>query len=561
MRLLKNLLFQLHWLLGITGGVVLAFVGFTGALLSFESELFVALNPGVATVAGRGEPLAPPDLLARVLERNPDKRVLNLDVPFGTDRSARVGFALPPGAVVEGPPGRRVEWGYVDPYTGELLGEPRGEGFFRVTRELHRYLAAGDVGKHIVGASTVALLLFATSGIYLRWPRKARSWRAWIHIDFRLTGRAFLYRLHAVVGTFVLPLYLLAALTGLTWSYEWYRSAFYAVLGTPAPQRPGGGPSTRAIEPSTDVAAAMQRAWPAVAAQAGLITNAVFAFPDANEKPVEVRYFTADAPHERAANRLVVGADGSIVAHDRYLAKPLPSRVAGSIFPLHRGSYCGIGGTVLRMLASVMMPLFAITGWMMYLHRRRLRRTTGAAYTGGGRVIAVSRSHAHTMSKPNELEIRLIAGLGVDGDAHSDVTVKHRSRVARDPTQPNLRQVHLIHGELHDELEAMGFAIAPGQMGENVTTRGIDLLGLPTGARLRLGDAAVIEVTGLRNPCGQLNGVQEGLMAATLAKDANGGLMRKAGVMAIVLESGDVRPGDVVSVELPAEPYRPLQPV
>jgi MOSC domain-containing protein YiiM len=176
-------------------------------------------------------------------------------------------------------------------------------------------------------------------------------------------------------------------------------------------------------------------------------------------------------------------------------------------------------------------------------------------------VAAVSRSPGHTMSKPNEPAIRLIAGLGVEGDAHAGETVKHRSRVARDPTQPNLRQVHLIHAELHDELRGRGFEVWPGEMGENVTTRGVDLLGLPTGARLRLGDEAVVEITGLRNPCGQLNGVRPGLLEATLDRDAAGNLVRKAGVMAIVVSGGEVRPGDPIRAELPAAPHRPLQPV
>ncbi len=179
----------------------------------------------------------------------------------------------------------------------------------------------------------------------------------------------------------------------------------------------------------------------------------------------------------------------------------------------------------------------------------------------GGRVVAVSRSGSHTFSKPNQASIVLVQGLGVDGDAHSGKTVQHRSRVARNPAEPNLRQVHLIHAELHDELRAVGFEIAPGQMGENITTRGVDLLGLATGARLRLGDTAVVEVTGLRNPCDQLDGVQPGLMAATLGRDEQGNLVRKAGVMAIVLVGGVVRPGDPIAVELPAPPLRALQPL
>jgi hypothetical protein len=179
----------------------------------------------------------------------------------------------------------------------------------------------------------------------------------------------------------------------------------------------------------------------------------------------------------------------------------------------------------------------------------------------GGMVMAVSRSPKHTLSKPNEGAIRLVAGLGVDGDAHQGETVKHRSRVARNPNQPNLRQVHLIHAELLDQLRAAGFEISAGQMGENVTTRDVDLLALPTGTRLRLGETALIEITGLRNPCAQLDKIQHGLMAATLDRDDRGNVIRKAGVMSIVLMGGEVRPGDSIEVELPAFPHHPLQPV
>ena len=178
-----------------------------------------------------------------------------------------------------------------------------------------------------------------------------------------------------------------------------------------------------------------------------------------------------------------------------------------------------------------------------------------------GKVAAVSRSATHTMCKGDQSVIRLLAGLGVEDDAHAGVTVKHRSRVARDPNQPNLRQVHLIHAELHDELRAAGFDLASGQMGENITTEGVDLLGLPTGTRLQLGGEAIVEITGLRNPCAQLDGIQAGLMAAVLGRDAHGNLIRKAGIMATVVAGGPVRPGDTVAVELPPLPHRPQEPV
>lgn len=176
-------------------------------------------------------------------------------------------------------------------------------------------------------------------------------------------------------------------------------------------------------------------------------------------------------------------------------------------------------------------------------------------------VTAVSCSPTHSFGKPNRPAIALLAGLGVDGDAHAGTTVKHRSRVRRDPRQPNLRQVHLMHAELHDELTGSGFDVAPGQLGENVTTRGVDLLGLPAGTRLRLGAEAVVEVTGLRNPCYQIDDFRPGLLRQVVGRDADGEIVRRAGIMAIVLVGGEVRPGDPIGVDLPGGPHRPLAPV
>ena len=178
-----------------------------------------------------------------------------------------------------------------------------------------------------------------------------------------------------------------------------------------------------------------------------------------------------------------------------------------------------------------------------------------------GTVVAVNCSAVHSMQKPSLDAIRLLVGLGVEGDAHMGVTVKHRSRVAQDPTQPNLRQVHLIHSELHDELRAAALTVSPGQMGENITTKGVDLLALPTGTVLRLGDSARVEITGLRNPCLQLDGIQPGLMAAVIGRDEHGEIVRRAGVMGIVVGGGEVRPGDAIDIELPPRPHRALTKV
>lgn len=176
-------------------------------------------------------------------------------------------------------------------------------------------------------------------------------------------------------------------------------------------------------------------------------------------------------------------------------------------------------------------------------------------------VVAVHRDAMHRFSKVPAREVVLVAGIGVAGDAHAGVTVQHLSRMRRDPSAPNLRQVHLIAGELLDELTAAGFQVAPGRLGENVTTRGVDLLALPTGSSLHLGAEALLEITGLRNPCFQLDRYQNGLQRAVLDRGPNGELIRRAGVMAVVLRGGTVRPGDPISVRLPDGDRRPLEPV
>lgn len=176
-------------------------------------------------------------------------------------------------------------------------------------------------------------------------------------------------------------------------------------------------------------------------------------------------------------------------------------------------------------------------------------------------VTAVSSNSEYSFTKPNRPSITLLAGLGVEGDVHAGVTVKHRSRVAQDPTQPNLRQVHLIHEELFADVHQEGFAVRPGELGENITTSGIDLLALPTGTLLHIGDEAVVEVTGLRNPCLQIDAFRQGLLKQVVGRDEAGNIVRKAGIMSVVQVGGVVRPGDTITVKLPDEPHRPLERV
>ena len=176
-------------------------------------------------------------------------------------------------------------------------------------------------------------------------------------------------------------------------------------------------------------------------------------------------------------------------------------------------------------------------------------------------VVAVCRQSDHRFSKQPVEMIRLVAGEGVEGDAHRGVTVKHRSRVMKDPSQPNLRQVHLIHAELFDELEDQGFSVGIGDLGENITTEDIELLELPKGTLLAIGETAIIEITGLRNPCSQIEAFQCGLLNAVLGHDEDGTLVRKSGVMAIVIKGGDVQPGDEIMVTLPPQPHVKLERV
>lgn len=167
----------------------------------------------------------------------------------------------------------------------------------------------------------------------------------------------------------------------------------------------------------------------------------------------------------------------------------------------------------------------------------------------------------YSFTKPSRDSVTLLAGLGVEGDVHAGVTVKHRSRVAQDPTQPNLRQVHLIHQELFAELRQAGFEVSPGDLGENITTEGIDLLGLPVGTLLHLGDEAVVEVTGLRNPCLQIDTFQAGLLKQVVGRADDGTVVRRAGIMSVVRTGGVVRPGDVIKAVLPVGPHRRLERV
>ena len=221
--LLKKILFQLHWLFGITAGLVLALMGVTGAAYSFQDELLRALNPEFFQGELRDSPVLTAVQLVPALAVAGQQPVVGVWLGGQDERVGRVLFAPEPGE-------RRGPSRYFDATSAELLGEPRGQGFFDLMLKLHRFLAMGEYGKQITAACTLILLFFCLSGLYLRWPRQASSWRAWLTLDWARKGRSFNWDLHAVAGTWCLAFYLLAALTGLYWSYDWYREGATALL-------------------------------------------------------------------------------------------------------------------------------------------------------------------------------------------------------------------------------------------------------------------------------------------------------------------------------------------
>lgn len=402
--MLKKVFFEIHWFLGITLGIVLTVVGVTGAMLSFEHEILRSFNPGVLSVEAQSQPLlTPAELADRVKAAEPGRAVTGVTVASDPTEPARVMLAPTQGG------GLRGETRLLNPYTGEALGQPAGQAFFRFTMQLHRWLAAGefgaqDIGKQIVALSTIACLVFCVTGLYLRWPRKPLDWRVWLALDLRRKGRAFLWHLHIIVGTWVLIPYIVMSVTGLTWSYEWWRGALMDLAGAPRPAQMGpmqaGGPQLVGAQGARpeggrseggrqagggEPASALDLAavWTIFSAEVKSYESATIRLPTRPGQPVQVTYRDIDPPHERANNTLTL--DSKTLAptgHRRYADLPLGQKLAGSFFPLHSGSYFGIVGLIVFMLTSLAMPLFAVTGWILYLARRK-RKKAKAAETAG----------------------------------------------------------------------------------------------------------------------------------------------------------------------------------
>jgi sulfite reductase (NADPH) flavoprotein alpha-component len=373
---LKKTLFQLHWFFGISAGLVLALMGITGATVSFEDEILRALNPSVLQVEKQLAGVLPPVELVEKIEGASGKKVAMIWVETDSGNAARVSFTPPPGE-------RRGEMRYFNPYTAEFMGHAVGEDFFGFMLQLHRFLAMGDTGRQITGACTLILVFFCLSGLYLRWPRQWNSWRAWLTLDWKKKGRSFNWDLHSVAGTWCLVFYLLAALTGLSWSYEWYNKGLTQLLSD-APQnervRGGRGPAPSGPAPTADYAAM----WSSIYSAAGPNLSAYnIRMPPVAGQPATVFYLLNTSPHDRALNQISLDpATGMVKRVDRYSDKSLKAQLLTSIYALHVGSYFGIVGRIILTLSALTMPLFFVTGWLLYLDRRRKKKQIKDARKG-----------------------------------------------------------------------------------------------------------------------------------------------------------------------------------
>ncbi len=395
--MLKKILFQLHWFIGITAGSILMVIGLSGSVLSFREELLDLMNPA-DRIADHGSAvqLTPDQLLkkmqataAQTALQDPSKAsqpISQLTVFVDPQQAARVTFAPAAGA-------KRGETRYVDPFTAALLPPLQGDAFFSFVERLHRWLLLPkDLGQVFTGTLAMCMFFMVLSGLYLRWPRRVFAWRNWLRLDFSLQGRSFLWGLHSVLGTWLLVVYLLLSVTGMYWALGWFKDGANHLLGETPHET--AGPSAkkktdRKKEPALSTSASADASavdlsvtWQAFLNEAnkiGSYSMARIRLPEQQGKPIQIFYLDAKPEHERARNEMLIRPDnGKILKVDRYADKSTGDRLLNSVYPLHMGTYFGLPGRIIIMLAGLGLPLFGITGWMLYLDRRRKKRTAKA---------------------------------------------------------------------------------------------------------------------------------------------------------------------------------------
>ncbi|MBB5390722.1 MULTISPECIES: sulfite reductase flavoprotein subunit alpha [unclassified Herbaspirillum] len=362
----KNIWFQIHWFIGITAGTILMTIGLTGAALSFREEITDALNPGVMHVQVREQqPLTPQQLLEQIGAAEPGRRVASITLAREAGAAVRVVFVPPPGV-------RRGEARYADPYTGQVSGPVTSMEFFEIVERFHRWLLLPtEIGKIVLGTLALALLTLALSGLYLRWPRRPLSLQAWFRLDFKLQGRSFLWNLHSIIGTWALAMYVIFSITGAYWALDWFKQGVDTLAGQErAPQAKRGAPPKDKQDAPAPLDLTL--AWNAFLAKAPHYQNAQLRLPEKTTQAVQILFLDEHAPHERARSRMtVLPQSGEVKQLELYEDKSAGGKFIAAIYPLHMGTFFGLPGRIVMAIASLMLPLFGITGWMLYLDRRR----------------------------------------------------------------------------------------------------------------------------------------------------------------------------------------------
>ncbi|MFW2149423.1 PepSY domain-containing protein [Acinetobacter sp. TY1] len=424
----KKTFFQIHWFLGITAGLILSIMGVTGAIYSYEQQITRWLNPDSYTVQVENKAkMTPAELYQHFQSTQPEMKINSITIAKAAEESSTINYAK------EG--ARRGATLMVNPYTAATLPEVKGKDFFQFIQQLHRNLTVGPVGKQITGASTLMLIFFVLSGLYLRWPKK-HSFKQWFVIKPKLKGRNFLWDLHAVVGTWVVIFYLLLACTGLYWSYDWWRSGMFKVMGVEQPkpemqataggegqkraqgennnpqsqenrgqrvertqgdapnsQQVRGQDAERNIDSSKSekkglkpeqINLALTQSWTGFNSKIGRdYSSATLSIPKKADGQMEISFVDATPQHERARNKATFNYQtNQIEKLDLYEDKKLNEKIMGSMLPVHRGSFFGPVYQFIAMLAALAMPLFFVTGWMLYLKRRKQKKLTLAAKGG-----------------------------------------------------------------------------------------------------------------------------------------------------------------------------------
>ncbi|MFJ0260207.1 PepSY domain-containing protein [Acinetobacter baumannii] len=376
----KKFLFQIHWFLGISAGLILSIMGVTGAIYSYDQQILKWVNTDSYVVQVQSSPkLTPAQLYQHFTTIQPEIKINSITIAKDPTASSVVN--------IEKEGERRGYNMMVNPYTAQVLPEVQGRKLLLLIQQIHRNLTAGEFGKQITGACALMLIYFVLSGLYLRWPKK-HSARQWLAVKPKLKGRNFIWDLHAVVGTWVIVFYLLFACTGLYWSYDWWRSGMFKVLGVEQPKMQGHSGSGRNKDQlpkiqldNAQLITALNQTWSGFNNQIGRdYSTLTVNLPKKDDGKIELSFVDATPQHERARNQAVYNyKTANIEKMELYEDKKLNQKIMSSMLPVHRGSFFGPVYQFVAMLASLAMPLFFVTGWMLYLKRRKQKKLTQAA--------------------------------------------------------------------------------------------------------------------------------------------------------------------------------------